>query len=112
MQCLREQFPIESPTMLDLIRSLVLLRFSFTTTKPRIQHIKPALDSVISQQTRKPDAIYLSIGPKVRDGVGYALGLSGMSRLVVSPPIPVIGQCLLPKVGVCCFTVCCCLFVG
>jgi len=39
--------------------------FSMTTTAHRIDHIKPALDAIISGQTRPPDAVYLSIGPEV-----------------------------------------------
>lgn len=40
--------------------------FSFTTIKDRIDAIKPALDSVVTGQSRTPDAVYLSIGPEVK----------------------------------------------
>lgn len=41
--------------------------FSLTTTALRLPRIKPALDSVISEQAKRPDAVYLSVGPEVKD---------------------------------------------
>lgn len=36
-----------------------------TTTARRVDHIRPAVDAILSGQTRPPDAVYLSVGPEV-----------------------------------------------
>jgi len=43
------------------------LVFSLTTIKQRIALVKPVLDSLIEQQTRAPDAVYLAVPPDVKE---------------------------------------------
>eukprot|EP00930_Biecheleria_cincta_P058017 TRINITY_DN43881_c0_g1_i1.p1 TRINITY_DN43881_c0_g1~~TRINITY_DN43881_c0_g1_i1.p1 ORF type:complete len:410 (+),score=61.69 TRINITY_DN43881_c0_g1_i1:118-1347(+) len=61
--------------------------FSMTTTPSRIMHIKPALDSVLIRQSRTPDTVYLSVGPKITDLPtwlqGYENQYSGNGQLRV-----------------------------
>lgn len=53
------------PRVEDCKSLLERVVFSLTTIPARIEYIKPVLDAVVSEQTRPPDAVYLSLGPDI-----------------------------------------------
>jgi len=64
---LHEELNLSQSTMACKAAPPKRVVFSLTTTARRLPRIKPALDSVVSEQSKRPDAVYLSVGPEVKE---------------------------------------------